>query len=408
MSAFFAMLCILLLPLGQLTRFSLSPRLAFYAHDVAIVIFLLITTIIYRRQIVTTATRLISRLQKNHPLLFTIFLTLFIVIISWICHRISPTPILYTLRFFAYSLFIFYLATLKIITPKVLQNTILISVLILLLAGFVQYFIFPDAYWLKFLGWDEHYHRLFSTLLDPAFTGLIFVFAATYFLFRRQSWRLSTWLFFIALLTGLLLTYSRSSYLAFATMLILWVISFITFKFLTHSQPKKLSQIIITLPWRYFLVGFAVVVIPLVIFFTRPTTHSDSTNLLRTNSIVIRGQMFMSQLQSLQLLDFFIGRGLFVALPTDAPTIFATSSLSKITAAFPDNFFLLLISFFGLPLAALIIYWLIKLLIFLFQKHYAISTLLLITLLHAQFNNTFFQPFVYLYLGLFSILLFRR
>ena len=60
------------------------------------------------------------------------------------------------------------------------------------------------------LGWDDHYYRLISVLFDPNFTGLILVLGLILIYFNRpRSW----WLYAIHLL-ALLLTYSRSSYLA--------------------------------------------------------------------------------------------------------------------------------------------------------------------------------------------------
>ena len=81
-----------------------------------------------------------------------------------------------------------------------------------LVAGFglVQYLLVPDTRWLFTLNWDEHYYRLLSTLFDPNFTGIILVLGLVLVYFYRPK----TWWLYALHLGALLLTYSRSSYLA--------------------------------------------------------------------------------------------------------------------------------------------------------------------------------------------------
>lgn len=88
----------------------------------------------------------------------------------------------------------------------------------ILLLGFVQYLWYPDLRNLYYLGWDEHLYRLFSTFLDPNFTGAFFVL---FFLFVLSMFAKSInvsqkiLLAILSALTilGILLTYSRSAYL---------------------------------------------------------------------------------------------------------------------------------------------------------------------------------------------------
>ena len=84
--------------------------------------------------------------------------------------------------------------------------------------GLVQYVLYPDLRNLYYLGWDPHYQRLFSTLLDPNFTGIVLVLSilAGCSLYLKGK---KVQIFAIAgqliLFAALLLTYSRSSYAAF-------------------------------------------------------------------------------------------------------------------------------------------------------------------------------------------------
>ncbi len=81
--------------------------------------------------------------------------------------------------------------------------------------GWVQYLVFPDLRGLTIFGWDDHYFRLASTFLDPAFTGIILVF--TFFLVLvslEEKLSISGVFLCLFILATIAFTYSRSSYLA--------------------------------------------------------------------------------------------------------------------------------------------------------------------------------------------------
>lgn len=84
-----------------------------------------------------------------------------------------------------------------------------------LLFGFFQYFVYPDLTALKFLGWDDHLFRMTGTFLDPAFTGVIFIFG---FILSWVRYKFTSRRFFLALallfLVGISLTFSRASYIS--------------------------------------------------------------------------------------------------------------------------------------------------------------------------------------------------
>jgi O-antigen ligase len=79
--------------------------------------------------------------------------------------------------------------------------------------GLLQFFLYPNLRNLSYLGWDPHQYRLFSTLLDPNFMGIIFVFTLLlgYSLLNKKN---KVWIIAgeIIAFISLLLTYSRSSY----------------------------------------------------------------------------------------------------------------------------------------------------------------------------------------------------
>ena len=82
------------------------------------------------------------------------------------------------------------------------------------LVGFIQIILYPDLRNLIYLGYDPHFRRMFSTLFDPNFTGIIFILTfiiGMYLLYKKEMRHCYTQ---IILLAGLVLTYSRSSFLA--------------------------------------------------------------------------------------------------------------------------------------------------------------------------------------------------
>jgi O-antigen ligase len=84
--------------------------------------------------------------------------------------------------------------------------------------GLMQFFLYPDLRNLMYLGWDPHYYRLFSTLLDPNFVGIVLVLTL---ILGCGLWKKKQKNFFLMIgqligFVSLLLTYSRSSYVSFA------------------------------------------------------------------------------------------------------------------------------------------------------------------------------------------------
>lgn len=140
--------------------------------------------------------------------------------------EVASSPF-FLLRFLAY--FFISQVVLNLVERNKIRNWLnaflLIGFLFIIL-GFVQLIIFPNLSFLTEYGWDPHQKRIVSTILDPNFAGLIFVFifstAVSLFLFEKKSnYFISepkTKLIYLGLsllsIIAVLLTYSRSSYLA--------------------------------------------------------------------------------------------------------------------------------------------------------------------------------------------------
>jgi len=91
--------------------------------------------------------------------------------------------------------------------------------------GLIQFFLYPDLRNLMYLGWDPHYYRVFSTLLDPNFLGIILVFTLLLgFGILTKKNRMVVIAGQLVSFVALLLTYSRSSFLALGAAIVVWAV----------------------------------------------------------------------------------------------------------------------------------------------------------------------------------------
>ena len=363
----FTIVLIFLLSLGQLQRVQLNNQLAFYLHDWLIVAFLikeLFTLILQRKKIIEN----LKKIKKSRKKIFLIFTGL--VFSSWILafntESFDWRAILYLARFVSYLIFVYLL-------QKKLQNKSWLWRLVsfnLLLLGFIQYLFLPDLRFLIYEGYDDHFYRLTSTILDPAFTGLIFVFNLNFYLWqKKKNWALIA---FFAL--GLLLTYSRSSYLAF-------LLSSLVLIFKNQGYDKK-----------------AVLALLLVFFACLPflpkKSGGDGVNLLRKTSVEARLSNDQEILQSMSSTQWLFGQGLFVPAQNRELNEKIPSH-----SHFADNILVFLLSNLGIlgTIALFILLWQVG---NFGQKKNLVLLTSLVT--NAMFNNASTQSFVLLiFLGFY-------
>lgn len=366
---------------GQLARFHVTPQIAFYPHDILIVIFILINI-----PVLANALRALPRTC----IASSIFLLIWSAISLAFNHAWSLVPLLYLARLLTYMSFGLVLACTPLWRPREYVSLLTAFFVTFAFLGLAQYVLFPDARFLENLGWDDHYYRIVGTWFDPAFTALAYLFGWLFFIHHRRHFARSRQAktFFIFSLTllavALIFTYSRSAYLAFFACIIAAIPSI--------SRPTLFTN------WRshqrtYLLTISLISVCAFVAFVClAQLIPSDSTNLLRTNSLQIRATTLLAHEQAFTPSQWFFGRGPFVPLPASVPS--GSSVDYKLTAAFPDNFFVLLISFWGLPVAlaiiAMIFYWLCRL----YRRRCFAFYYLLALLVVAQFNQAVFQPFI--------------
>lgn len=134
------------------------------------------------------------------------------------------------------------------------------------LLGILQYFLYPNLRNLSYLGWDPHQYRIFSTLFDPNFVGIIVVL--TFILHGYILTELPEWakrVGFTAIVIALPLTYSRGSWIA-------WFVGL----FVRAIYRKEIVQIVM---WAIA----AAILLPFL-----PQPGGEGVNLLRTISIESR------------------------------------------------------------------------------------------------------------------------
>ncbi len=173
--------------------------------------------------------------------------------------------VLYLVRWLLYA-GLYWISSLSLVPSRVWIRWLYVSGIVTAWLGLGQYVLYPDLRNLYYLGWDPHYWRVFSTLLDPNFTGIIMVltlFAG--FVIKRK---ITSWLWYLgqgSVFIAFLLTYSRGSYLAFVGALL--------FLIYLRSSLRRLA-VVLVLTFGAFL-----------LFLPRA---GEGQNLLRTTSSLAR------------------------------------------------------------------------------------------------------------------------
>lgn len=208
-------LLILSFPLGQLSKIPINilglEEIKIYLNDILIFLFLLVWLLWH----VIKRKKFFFHPYFKHLKPFLVFLCLSFILNIFNFKTVELfVGFLYLLRFLVYTslLSIIYdLIKINLLEKKFLKIALAFTGLIFSFLGIFQYIFYPDIRVLSPLGWDLHYYRLVGTFFDPNFSGL---FLALLILFLLENF--SAYLCLLPF-TSLLLTYSRSSYLAFST-----------------------------------------------------------------------------------------------------------------------------------------------------------------------------------------------
>jgi putative inorganic carbon (HCO3(-)) transporter len=263
---------LLLFPLGELVRIEILKNTIFHPIDISI--FLLSAYWIYL-QIKNKKNILKAKVAKPIMIFAAVALISLLVNLSWLKTNEFITSIMYLGRWLVFASIYFAIKDTKLNFKKNILTKLMILIgLIILTAGFLQFFFFPDLISLYKYGWDKHMHRMFSVFLDPNFAGAFFVL---YLLFiaskifnnlNNKKYKLMLLYSIIASLTliAIYMTYSRSA-------LLMLLVSTTVFFFLIRLKRLILIMIALTI---------------LYIYIVSPNFYIENTNLLRVNSSIER------------------------------------------------------------------------------------------------------------------------
>lgn len=205
-----------------------------------------------------------ARLKKSILILSAIFVLSLVVNLSSLKTNEFLTALFYLLRYISFIGIYFSVLNFDNSFKKKIPYFMIGTGVLILIGGLVQYFLYPSLRNLYYLGWDEHLYRLFGSFLDPNFMGiflvLVFILILEKFL-ERRDWVLG--LLGIINLIGIILTYSRSAYLA----LLIGALSLLFFK----GKQKLIGMLLLI-----FIAGE-------VLLFLIPL-RSEGTNLFRATS----------------------------------------------------------------------------------------------------------------------------
>lgn len=193
---------------GQVGGIVFSPGVVVYIHDF-VLCFVLLATIVIKRGSLKK-----SKLIQSIGIFAGVCILSLILQIGHFSINELATSSLYLWRWLAYAGVYFFIVQ-KTVSIKTITHGLYLFGVGMGIIGLVQFVFYPDLRNLWYLGWDPHYYRLFSSLLDPNFTGILLAFSVLLGVYlwqeERKYWHIAC---IVMLSLSLYLTYSRSSYLA--------------------------------------------------------------------------------------------------------------------------------------------------------------------------------------------------
>ncbi len=375
------LLCLLVL--GQLQRWQMTPSISLYGHDLLLAGWL--------------AWWLPKGLSKMSFKTFTkqkpwvrwsIAGIVGLSLASWLLAAVVAVPgvllrpLLYSFRLAFYAITSLTLVQELKAPGWLTRGGYAMAGLVMAWLGFCQYLLLPDTRFLSILGWDDHLFRLIGPLFDPNFMGAVLVVTWWYL------WSIKTmlpqkvlWGCQLLLAIALALTFSRATYLS-------WLGSGVVFA-LWHQRKV----------WQRFMfagvLGALVVGLVMGIALVWPRPGSEGLVLNRTASISARWQATSLWLSTMTPYQWVLGRGPFVT-PTEMSGHVTLASADH--ANLPDNWIVFLVSGWGVLGTGLWLGVAGYALTALKQRQLLVAVAVSAVAIHGLFNNTIFEPFVWLFL----------
>jgi hypothetical protein len=371
---------ILLLSLGQFQRVEWFG-VSFYIHDVVIagwsgwLLFL-------NRDLLKNLRRIkwVEVLKKYRIELLLVAWILLGWLVAGVSGKLGLRAGLYGVRFGVYVMWWWLLRRSKVLNRKLVNWGLVALVGLVAWFGLLQYLFLPDVRFLKILGWDDHYYRLVGTQFDPQFTGIILVLGLV--LWQKIKLRIVNkrwlewirWVGNVLLVSLVMMTFSRSSFLSLgvAVLFLVW--------------QKKRDW------WKWLLVGMMAV----VVMWSLPKPGGEGVKLDRVSTVDSRFESSQNLVEEIEGVEWIMGQGLF---NTARPEVISDDGYERsYHAGLPDNIVVFVLQSLGLVGLGLVLWlwgkWSWKW----WQTDQFKVIALNVVLVHAMFNNTLFQPFVFLVL----------
>lgn len=223
---------------GQLIKFSSQGSSGPILLDLSVILFDILALINLKFQ-----------LKKPPVILKLIFL---FIIVSFISIIFTPlvlntdeyiNSLSYSVRFISYIFmgWLIYSQAFKV-SAKSIINMLIFSGFILAILGILQLIFIPNLGFLSESGWDPHYFRTVSTLLDPNFAGSYFALTLLLMISQYGNFiRKKFWIIiFVVVYLALITTFSRTATLVLA-------VSFFTYSLLKKSVQMFLLTLVLLL-----------------------------------------------------------------------------------------------------------------------------------------------------------------
>jgi O-antigen ligase len=206
-------------PFGELIRFNVGINIILKPVDIISALIFLWVVIYYIKE------KKFRKSLKWYYFFFSIVGIVSLIINSyWLKPNELLTAFLYLLRWIIYMSIFFAVIHLDQQFRKKIVKFLFIDGIVVVLIGYIQFFMYPDLKNLYYLGWDDHMYRLFSSFFDPNFVGAFFVlyliFVAGFLFAKVKHSKKFFWINItvaIATLIATFLTYSRSAILMLIT-----------------------------------------------------------------------------------------------------------------------------------------------------------------------------------------------
>lgn len=367
--------------LGQLVRIQIA-NITFYPHDLIVILLCLRWFLV--KVINKQLPQKLLKLQQL-PFLLTVW-----ILLGWLVagaqNTLGLAAVLTAVRLTAYAIAATQLfsQTNTHFSSWYGKGIIFFTTFMMSSWGILQYVFIPDTRFLHIFGWDDHYFRLIGPLLDPNFAGLLAVIA----LWSWQNLKstqikqtaLHRWhvaidvVVTMVCLSALTMTFSRSSWLAFLASIIISLI-------FTRSK-LRLQAMYRSLVW---------LVLVTVCYLILPKPTGEGVDITRTASVSARTSLSQQLISSLSGHEWLLGKGLFNVRPNiDSLTIAELERIPN-TSRQPDNLIIQLVGSIGVGGICILLALLKKTNRIDWLTHQS-APLIAAWFIHAQFNNSLFQP----------------